>query len=443
MAKHIRLGIIGAGSAQFSIGLVRDLCLTENMAGSTVCLMDIDEERVNMVRNLAVRYAQELGMDLRFEATTERETVLRDSDFVCNTASVGAHGGGGYGSIHNLRFFLSVAQDMEKLCPDAWLIQSGNPVFEGCTLMTRETSTKVLGLCHGHYGVYSMTRVLGLENEHVTWQAPGLNHVIYLTHFYYKGENAYPILDEWIENKAEEYWRTYKPSYGENQMSRAAIQQYKMVGLMPIGDTPRAGGWWFHTSQETKRQWYGPIGGFDSEEGWAMYIEGLEKQRARMFRVAEDKSASVTEAFPPNKSGEQIVPIMDALTNDNRGYFQINIPNNGLITGIPDDVVVEVPGFVSKSGIQGMQIGRLPDNVMLQIILPRIVQAERRIGLARSPNRGLLLNMILYDHVNLSNRYTPPPTSFEEAEERMARILERDPELVELVNGYTEDMGKQ
>ena len=433
MAKQIRLGIIGAGSAQFSIGMVRDLCLTENLAGSTVCLMDIDEERVNMVQNLAERYAKELGVDLRFEATTEREVVLKDADFVCNTASVGAHGGGGYGSIHNMRFFLSVAHDMEKLCPDAWLIQSGNPVFEGCTLMTRETSTKVLGLCHGHYGVYNMTRVLGLESEHVTWQAPGLNHVIYLTHFYYKGENAYPILDEWIENKAEEYWRTHKPSFGDNQMSRASIQQYKMIGYMPIGDTPRAGGWWFHTSQETKRQWYGPIGGFDSNEGWAMYVEGLEKQRANMFRVAEDKSASVTEAFPPNKSREQIVPIMDALTNDNSGYFQINIPNNGLIKGIPDDVVVEVPGFVSKNGIQGMQIGSLPANVMLQIILPRLVQAERRIGFAKSPNKGLFLNMILYDHINLSNRYTPPPASFEEAEARMKRILEHDPELAKLL----------
>ena len=73
-----------------------------------------------------------------------------------------------------------------------------------------------------------------------------------------------------------------------------------------------------------------------------MYIEGLEKRREQMFRVAGDPSASVTEAFPPNKSREQIVPIMDALTNDNSDYFQVNIPNNGLITGIPDDVVVEV-----------------------------------------------------------------------------------------------------
>ncbi|MFC1718839.1 alpha-glucosidase/alpha-galactosidase [Candidatus Poribacteria bacterium] len=433
MAIPIRLGIIGAGSAQFSIGLVRDICLTENLAGSTVCLMDIDEERVDMVHNLATRYVNEMGVDLKFEKTIQREVVLKDADFVCNTASVGAHGGGGYASIHNLRFFLSVAQDMERLCPDAWLIQSGNPVFEGCTLMTRETSTKVLGLCHGHYGVHSMNRVLGLENENVTWQAPGLNHVIYLTHFYYKGEDAYPILDDWIENKAEEYWRTYKPSYGENQMSRAAIQQYKMIGLMPIGDTPRAGGWWFHTSQETKRQWYGPLGGFDSKEGWAIYVASLEKRREQMFRVAEDQGASVTEVFPPNKSGEQIVPIIDALTNDNSGYFQVNIPNNGLIAGIPDDVVVEVSAFVSKRGIQGIQVGRLPDNVMLQIILPRLVQAERRIGLARSPNKGLLLNMILYDHVNFSNRYTPPVASFEEAEKRMVRILENDPELASLI----------
>ena len=47
---------------------------------------------------------------------------------------------------------LSVARDVERICPDAWLIQSGNPVFDGCTLLHRETNAKVIGLCHGHYG---------------------------------------------------------------------------------------------------------------------------------------------------------------------------------------------------------------------------------------------------------------------------------------------------
>ena len=50
MARAIKLGVIGAGSAQFSLGLVRDLCLAESLSGSTVTFMDIDEGRLGMVR---------------------------------------------------------------------------------------------------------------------------------------------------------------------------------------------------------------------------------------------------------------------------------------------------------------------------------------------------------------------------------------------------------
>jgi alpha-galactosidase len=47
---------------------------------------------------------------------------------------------------------LEVVRDIEWICPNAWLIH-GNPVFDGCTLMTRETGVKVCGLCHGYYGL--------------------------------------------------------------------------------------------------------------------------------------------------------------------------------------------------------------------------------------------------------------------------------------------------
>jgi alpha-galactosidase/6-phospho-beta-glucosidase family protein len=63
MARPIKLAIIGAGSASFSLSLVKDLCLTPNMAGSLVCMMDINGERANMVCKLATRHAQELGKD--------------------------------------------------------------------------------------------------------------------------------------------------------------------------------------------------------------------------------------------------------------------------------------------------------------------------------------------------------------------------------------------
>ena len=169
MARPIRLSVIGAGSAVFSLGIVRDVCLTPNLHGSVVSFMDIDPERLEVVHHVATRYAEETGADIRFEKTADRQASLRDADFVINTAfPLGHHharrmrevtaphgyyyGAVGLGSFYEFDLMLSVARDMERICPDAWLIQSGNPVFDGCTLMTRETGLKICGLCHGHYG---------------------------------------------------------------------------------------------------------------------------------------------------------------------------------------------------------------------------------------------------------------------------------------------------
>jgi alpha-galactosidase len=141
----------------------------------------------------------------------------------------------------------------------------------------------------------------------------------------------------------------------------------------------------------------------------------------------------VTEEFPPEKTSEQIVPIMDALVNDNAGFFQVNIPNSGLIERIPDDVVVEVPAYVSKRGIQGVRVGQMPRSVMVQVLLPRLAQAEQRVEFARNPDPGLMLHMILYQHTRFSNRYAPPVDSYEEAEKRREEILDGDPELARLL----------
>ena len=91
MATPIKVTVIGAGSAQFSLGLVKDLCLTENLNGSMVSFMDIDEDRLAMIHKMGERYATELGADLRFESTTDRQKALQDADFVINTAAVQSH----------------------------------------------------------------------------------------------------------------------------------------------------------------------------------------------------------------------------------------------------------------------------------------------------------------------------------------------------------------
>ncbi|NOZ21796.1 MAG: alpha-glucosidase/alpha-galactosidase [Planctomycetes bacterium] len=414
MASSLNIGVIGAGSAVFSLGLVRDLCLTDGLHGSRVVLMDTDQERLDRVHLLATRYVEELDVPFEFEKTLDRDQALDGADVVINTALVGGHDhmeaqrdlaekhgyyrGFTLSTFLQLGLMLEIVRDMERLCPDAWLIESANPVFEGCTLMTRQSDIKVLGLCHGHYGYRRIARELGLDVEKVTFEAPGFNHCIWMTKFEHEGRDAYPLIDEWIETKAEEFWRTHKPGYGDNQMSRAAMHQYRLFGLMPIGDTPRIGGWWYHVDLDTKKHWYGHLGGFDSEIGWAQYLKNLDERVAKIECAAHDTDSRVTEAFPPQKSGEQIVPIIDGLFNDNEGHFQVNIPNNGVLDGVPDDVVVEVPGVVNKSGIKGYVTQQLPRNLMLQVMQPRLWRAECTLDAFLTGDRRLLLTLLLDDH---------------------------------------------
>ncbi len=86
--SSVKVTIIGAGSVVFSLGLVKDLCLTRGLSGSKVCFMDINEERLDVIYRLAQRYAQDLGAALPLERTLDREESLHEADFMINTATI-------------------------------------------------------------------------------------------------------------------------------------------------------------------------------------------------------------------------------------------------------------------------------------------------------------------------------------------------------------------
>ena len=201
------------------------------------------------------------------------------------------------------------------------------------------------------------------------------------------------MLNRWIEEEGEEYWRTHVAERTHDiQMSRGTIHQYHMFGLMPIGDTPRRGGWWYHTDIETKKHWFGePWGGPDTELARPFYVENLEKKMKQIHDVANDLSASVVEVFGAEKTREQQVPIIDGLVNNNEGYFQVNIPNYGALPGVPDDVVVEVPALVNKKGIQPIRVEPLPEKIMYEQILPEWLQMERQLHAFQTGDRTMLL----------------------------------------------------
>ncbi|HEY3083026.1 MAG TPA: alpha-glucosidase/alpha-galactosidase [Chloroflexota bacterium] len=421
MPRSVRISVIGAGSGVFSLGLVKDLCLTPNLRGSEISFMDIDPERLGIVHNLAGRYARELGADVRFEQTLDREASLREADFVINTAyALGHHharrvretterhgyyyGGLDVGDFHNFELMMSVARDMERICPDAWLIQSGNPVFDGCTLMTRETSLKIIGLCHGHYGYIGVCRVLGLDPARVTWEAPGLNHCIWLTQFLHEGADAYPILDQWIETRAEEHWRTHRAeSTHDTDLMPGEVLMYRLYGVLPVGDTPRTQSnttnWWFHNDLAAKKRWWGePFGGPDTEVARPFYVANLEKRIRRMGETAADPKARVSDLFGAEKTREQQVPIIDALANNVEGRFQVNYPNRGVIEGIPDDVVAEFQAIIDRTGVHPIKPSPLPRKVLLEQVYPMWLDMERNLAAYRSGDRSMLLWNVLQSH---------------------------------------------
>ncbi len=418
MAKRLKICIIGAGSAQFSLGMVKDLCLTENLRGSHVSLMDIDEARLDMIYKLATRYANQLGAGLTFDKTTDRNTALYGADYVINTGYVLGHVveaelrdlcsrygyyhfGGAIGPYHQFWLMLSLAKDMEKICPDAWLIQVGNPVFHGSTMMNRETSIKIIGLCHGHYGYLEVADVLGMDPSKVTWEAPGLNHNIWMTRFEYEGKDAYPLIDTWIEKEGEKYWREHRAkSTHDAQMSRGAINEYRLYGLMPIGDTVRRGGWWYHTDIITKKRWFGePYGGPDTHIARPYFVKNLEISIQKMTDAANDESVDLVKLYGSTKTREQIVPIMDAISFNNADDFQVNVPNKGgKLKGIPENVVVEVPAHIDQDGVHIKDVLPLPPKIMFNHIYPEWLEMERDLYAFKSGDKGMLLWQLLNEH---------------------------------------------
>ncbi|PMQ01224.1 MAG: alpha-glucosidase/alpha-galactosidase [Dictyoglomus sp. NZ13-RE01] len=438
----VKIAIIGAGSVAFSMRLLQDLNVFKDLAGSTVTFMDIDEDRLNLVYNLAERFKKESGVNLKLEKTTDRKKAIDGADFVINTVKVGGYHFmekereiaeslgyyrgvgdrvsdyyGGFAAYEQLNFIMDLAKDVEKISPNAWFLQVSNPVFEGTNLVLRTTGLKVVGFCHGYLELFHLISALGLDKNEVEEQVAGFNHCIFLTKFLYKGENAYPLIDEWIEKKAPELWNSYDymiSPWEYTQLSPASVEMYKLYGLFPIGDTPRSvSPWWFHTDLNEKRKWF-PAGGPDSEIGWTMYLYGLKLRLNTMRRIAENPEVPVSSEIPLEESMESIIPFVDSIVNNHRRRLVINVPNNSAIPGIPDDVIVEIPVYVDKNGIEREKIEKIPSRLMLYVLIPRWLRMERILQAFLEGDRTSLILMTMDD---------PRTKSFEQGKNLVETIL--------------------
>jgi len=438
-ANHgYKIALIGAGSAAWAIRLVKDLALMPSLSGSTVVLMDINEERLALVTRFAKRYVSEIKANLNIVATTDRREAIKDSDFVVNSTLAKGHGHyermreiseryGYYRGINSVewnmvsdyhtiwgyyqfKLALDIANDVVDYAPNAWLLNVSNPVFELTTLISRQTKAKVIGLCDGYYGYRDLLRVLGLDEGKAEVEVIGVNHDIWLTRFRYNGEEAYHLIDEWLSKRANEYWARWREEQSnpfDVHVSPAAADMYRAYGLWPIGDTVRSGTWKYHWDLKTKQYWYGPLGGPDSEIGWAMYLTWHKIEFNELTRALGNESKPLTDYIPPVRSeGEPVTMVIEAMVEDKAKRIEVNVPNQGSIPGIPDDVAVEMPTVIDGKGIHRLSFSNLPKawgRVLRYAIIPRITRAEWAIDAFLEGGRDALFNWLIVDPRTKSN----------------------------------------
>lgn len=429
---------VGAGSVRYTIKLVGDLAKTEELHGSRLVLMDIDEERLRATEVLVRKYLSELKAPFLVESTTSLERALEGADFVINTAlhrapghedgyvqyeitrEVGERHGYYRGidsqelnmvsdyytlsNFNHLKMSLDIAKAVERIAPNAWILQTSNPVFEITQLVKRLTKAKIVGFCHGYAHVFHIAKTIGLDPERLDWQVAGVNHAIWMNRFFYDGKDAYPLLDDWIEKHAKD-WKPRSP--WDVDFSPAAIDMYKFYGMYPIGDTVRSGTWKYHYDLETKKRWYGEFGGIDNEVERPKFYEQLRATRRRLLELAKevekDPSLELTKVWPEvfstgKESVEQHIPFINALVNGRKARLVLNVENNGTIKGIPDDVVVEVPVLVDREGIHPERIEPdLTDRIKKFYLLPRILRMEWALEAFISGDVRVLQEILIRD----------------------------------------------
>ncbi len=422
-----KISVIGAGSGIFAMNMIKDICLTPNLADSAICFMDINEARLNASYVLCKRYAKEMGLTLNITRTLNREECLSGADFVINTVLINGYRGWkegwnigkkwGYrfgGSLHimhdeafwinfyQLRMMEDILLDIKRYCPNTWYVMIANPVMAGITYLKRKyPEVNLVGLCHGFGGVYELADILGLDPTKITYQIPGVNHFVWLNSFGYEGKDAFPLLDKWIKESSGDYAKTCKYS---DKMGPKPIDLYKRYGVFPIGDTanPGGGAWGsrYHTSQEEEQKW-----NENPDEWFNDYFELSSNQVQLVKNAAYNSDQKVTEMIPSGHSNEPMIPLIEAIACDVERIIIVNTLNdNEYVAGVPRDFEVEIPALVSRRGIQGIKTTDLPKSIIAHLYHDRIAPVEMELTAFQNHDKNALIDLINMDPNTVSQQ---------------------------------------
>jgi alpha-galactosidase len=391
-SETLRIALIGAGSRSFGPGTVSDILLSEPLrdhAGQIV-LMDTVDAHLSDSTDYARWAAGEVGSPWEIAGTTELEDALAGADFVVTAIEVdryrywcqdfhvprmygsrqvyGENGGVGgiFHALRNMGPMVEIARAMERLCPEAQLLNFTNPESKLCEAVCRLTDVRCTGLCHGvAMGRDQIARILQLPVERLETAACGLNHFTWFQTIRDRetGDDLYPALRE-AERRGD--WLC---EWDELALGRVLLRRF---GLWPspagnhYGEYIR---WAGEFIADEIQYFYDPADGHPWETGhvpeFVYSLSGSPTSRPWVPAPAADEPG---RRLRP--SGELAVPIMEALsTGLKRELGAINVPNAGAVPNLPDKMVVEVPGVADGAGLRAVGCEPLPEAIAAMIRL--------------------------------------------------------------------------
>ncbi len=402
-----KIVFIGVGSLTFFRQLMIDVLSFPALGDSEFHLVDIDQKRLEYARRIGKRIIKEKHLPAKVCATTERKEALPGADYVIITILVGGieviskdinislkYGvdqcigdtlgpGGVFRALRTIPVIIDIGRDIEKLCPEALVLNYTNPMAMLCWAMEKATNIKYVGLCHSVQGTaMELASYIKAPYEEVSYWVAGINHQSWFLDFKWNGKDAYPLLRERITDS-----KVYNKE-------TTRFEMLKHLGYFVTESSGHNSEYnpWFRKRKDLLRK-YTQGGGWNGGTGYILQLYG--KDRADYDKQME-RIASGKEKLDFTRSHEYGSHIINAIQTGQTFRINGNVSNRGLITNLPEGCCVEVPCYVDKHGINPCFIGDLPSQLAALNRMNISVQ-EMAVRAALTKNKEMAYYAIVYD----------------------------------------------
>ncbi len=374
----IKVAIIGAGSVGFTRKLFRDVLAVPEFQDTEFAFTDIHARNLDMVAQLCQKDLDFNKLPAKLTTTTDRRRAFADADYVISAVRVGGleafqtdidiplkygidqcvgdtlcAGGIMYGQ-RNIPCVLDFCKDMREVSkPDVLFLNHANPNAMNTWAAIEYGGVNTLGLCHGVEGGWrQIATVLGAKDyREVDIICAGINHQTWYIQIKYKGKL---VTGEQLLKAFEKH-----PEIARREKVRVDI--LRRFGYYTTESNGHVSEYvpWYRKRPEEIHDWIAMDSWINGETGGYLRVS---TEGRNWFETDFPKwlNAPATPITPEGRGHEHTSYIIEALETGRtyRGHF--NVRNNGVISNLPDDCIVEAPGYVDRNGVNIPHVGDLP-----------------------------------------------------------------------------------